>query len=81
MQKVWEVGKILALIAVFPVGLITYMYFTVPKFQKGDCIMFDYGPKKRYNVTEKRGFRYILNSQHTFLPRLSESRRMMMRMC
>lgn len=61
MRKVWEVCQILGLVAVFPVGILVYMYFTVPKFHKNDCIMFDYGPKKVYTVTDKRGFRYILN--------------------
>lgn len=61
MRKMWEMCTFIAIIAVFPLGLYTYMYFTVPKFKTGDCILFDYGPKKVYHVTDKRGFRYILN--------------------
>ena len=63
MRKVWEVCKILGIMSVFPVGMFLYMYFTVPKFKKNDCIMFDYGPKKVYTITDKRGFRYILNGK------------------
>ena len=61
LYKMRQISAFLALVSVFPVGLLVYMHFTVPKFRAGDCIMFDYGPKKVYSVTEKRGFRYILN--------------------
>lgn len=61
VRKIREVLGFLLVISFYPVGLITYMYFTVPKFKAGDCILFDYGPKEVYNVTDKRGFRYVLN--------------------
>ena len=63
MRKVWEVCSFLGILSVFPIGLLTYMYFTVPKFKAGDCIRFDYGEEKVYTVTKKQGFRYILNGR------------------
>lgn len=63
MRKMWEASKFLALLSVFPVCLLSYMYFVVAKYDKGDCISFNLHPEIVYSVTKKRLFRYELNDK------------------
>lgn len=62
VRKMCEVLVFLAILGVFPLGMITYTYFTVPKFMVNQCILFGYGPDKIYTITGKSGFRYILDN-------------------
>lgn len=62
MRKMCETIALLGLIMVFPVGILTYMYFTVPKFQKGDCFRFKYNKSRLFKVTKLMTYRYQLNN-------------------
>jgi len=62
VRKMCETLALLGLIMVFPVGILVYMYFTVPKFQAGDCFKFTYNDNKTFRVTKLMTYRYQLNN-------------------
>ena len=63
MSKMRQVCEILGLVSVLPVIMFAYVYFTMAKFEVGDCIKFEYGKPKVYKVTASWAFRYVLDNK------------------